>query len=221
MMGSQLVQIIVLAGVALFLVLRLKNVLGTRDGYEDPVNPAPVESNKSSRKFDVIDGGGTDHDIADHIDPDSESARALAAMKRVEPGFSVNEFMRGARQAYEMILMAFEKGDLDFLEQYLAPDVYESFATVIKDRADKGLAVDATFVGVRELKLREAHFDEENREAEITLKFVGELTSVVRDADGNIVEGDPQTIKRQSDVWTFARLMGGDNPNWLLVGTGG
>ncbi len=221
MMGSQLVQIIVLAGVALFLVLRLRSVLGTRDGYEDPINPAPVESNKSARKFDVIDGGGVDHDIADHIDPDSESAKALAAMKRVEPGFSVNDFMRGARQAYEMILMAFENGDLEFLEQYLAPDVYESFARVIEERVNKGLTVDATFVGVRELKLRDARFDEENREAEITLKFVGELTSVVRDADGRIVEGDPQTIKRQSDVWTFARLMGGENPNWLLVGTGG
>jgi len=219
-MGSQLVQIIVLAGVALFLVLRLRNVLGTRDGFEDTDSLKPVPSSRNTGKFDVIEGGGVDHDIADHFDPDSETGKALAAMKRTEPGFSVNEFMRGARQAYEMILMAFEKGDLDFLRQYLAPDVYESFAGVIRDRADKGLTVESQFVGVREVKLRDARFDAENSEAEITLKLVGELTSVVRDSDGQIVEGDTQTIKRQSDIWTFARLMGGKNPNWLLVGTG-
>ena len=219
-MNSQLINIIILAAVALFLVLRLRNVLGTRDGYEAPVKPAAKTSPKVKRKFDVIDGGGEDLDIADHVDVNSDSGKALAAMKRIEPAFSVGEFAHGARQAYEMILMAFEKGDLDFLQQYLAPDVYESFAGAVNARNEKGLTVDANFVGVRELKVHDAKFDEENREAEITMKFVGELTSVVKDSDGRIVEGDPDTIKRQSDVWTFARLMGGENPNWLLVGTG-
>lgn len=217
-MGSQMVQIIILAGVALFLVLRLRSVLGTRDGYEDTTKPAPTSAKK--RKFDVIDGGGEDRDISDHIEADSKSGKALAAMKKIEPSFSVSTFTGGARQAYEMILMAFENGDLKFLEQYLAPDVYETFATAINDRADKGLTVDATFIGVSGVKLRDAKYDVENREAEITMKFVGELTSVVRDSSGDIVEGDANTIKKQSDIWTFARLMGGDNPNWLLVGTG-
>lgn len=219
-MGSQLIQIIVLAGVALFLVLRLRNVLGTRDGFEDPSKPLPSSIKGNKPKFEVIDGGGTDYDIADYVDVESDAGLALAAMKRVEPGFSVTEFSRGARQAYEMILMAFEKGDLEFLEQYLAPDVYESFASVINDRADKGLTVDANFVGVSGVKLTDANFDEENSEADITMKFVGELTSTVRDATGEIVEGSETSVKKQSDVWTFARLMGGDNPNWLLVGTG-
>jgi len=214
-MGSQLIQIIVLAGVALFLVLRLRSVLGTREGFEDTA--APVKTQK--RKFDVIDGGGEDFDISNYIDLNGESGKALAAMKRVESGFSVEVFSGGARQAYEMILMAFENGDLPFLEQYLAPDVYESFSSAITARVDGGLTVDANFVGVSSVKLTEAKFDEENREAEITMKFTGELTSVVRNADGEIVEGDDKHIKKQSDVWTFARLMGGDNPNWLLVRT--
>lgn len=216
-MGSQMTTIIILAAVALFLVLRLRNVLGTRDGYEAPQKTA---SPKKQGKFEVIDGGGEDADIADHVEVDSEAGKALANMKKVESNFSTDEFVGGARQAYEMILMAFENGDTEFLQQYLAPDVYASFVGVIEDRADKGLEVEASFVGVREVKLRDAKFDVNNHEAEITMKFVGELTSVVRDTDGKIVEGDPDTIKRQSDVWTFARLMGGDNPNWLLVGTG-
>ncbi len=216
-MGSQMTTIIILAAVALFLVLRLRNVLGTRDGYEVP---SKATAPKKKAKFDVIDGGGEDADIADHIEADSSSGKALAEMKKVEGNFSVDEFVGGARQAYEMILMAFENGDTEFLQQYLAPDVYASFVGVIEDRADKGLEVEASFVGVREVKLRSAKFDANNHEAEITMKFVGELTSVVRDSEGKIVEGDPDTVKRQSDIWTFARLMGGDNPNWLLVGTG-
>ncbi len=94
-MGSQLVQIIVLAGVALFLVLRLRSVLGTREGFEDTA--APVHTSK--RKFEVIDGGGEDFDISNYIDQNSESGKALAAMKRIESGFSVEVFTGGARQA--------------------------------------------------------------------------------------------------------------------------
>ncbi|NNU79102.1 Tim44 domain-containing protein [Halovulum dunhuangense] len=221
-MGSQLIQILVLAGVALFLVLRLRDVLGTRDGFEGPVGPKkqpPVES--SSRSFEVIDGGTKDRDIADHVDPESPVAEALLKMKRAEPGFSVSEFAHGARQAYEMIVMAYENGELDTLQQFLAPEVYDGFSAAVFARADKGYTVDANFVGVREVKIVDASFDEETREGDITLRFVGELTSVVRNPDGEIVEGNPQEIKRQKDVWTFSRVMGSENPNWLLVATGG
>lgn len=221
-MGSQLIQILVLAGVALFLILRLRDVLGTRDGFEKPLNKGTgPDSERSGRTFEVIDGGGTDLDIADHVDPDSPAAQALAQMKQAEPSFSVSEFAHGARQAYELILMAYENGELDTLEQFLAPEVYESFSSAVFARADKGLTVDANFVGIRELKIIGATFDPESREGDITVRFVGELTSVVRNPDGEVVEGDPQAIKRQKDVWTFSRVMGSDSPNWLLVATGG
>lgn len=221
-MGGQLIQILVLAGVALFLILRLRDVLGTRDGFEKPLKKRPApDAERAGRTFEVIDGGGTDLDIADHVDPDSPAAQALAQMKQAEPSFSVSEFAHGARQAYELILMAYENGELDTLEQFLAPEVYESFSSAVFARADKGLTVDANFVGIRELKIAGATFDPETREGDITVRFVGELTSVVRNPDGEVVEGDPQEIKRQKDVWTFSRVMGSDNPNWLLVATGG
>ena len=220
-MGSQLIQILVLAGVALFLILRLRDVLGTRDGFEKPLGPKPVESKDDKRTFEVIDGGGTDNDIADHVDPESDAGKALAAMKKKEPGFSVSEFAHGARQAYEMILMAYENGELDTLQQFLSPDVFESFSSAVMARADQGLTVDANFVGIRELKISDAEFDEDTGEGDITVRFIGELTSVVRNPDGEVVEGDPSEIKRQKDIWTFSRVMGSDNPNWLLVATGG
>lgn len=221
-MGSSLIQILILAGVALFLVIRLRDVLGTRDGFEKPLGPAPKSAdNAANRNFEVIDGGGVDRDIADHVDPESDAGKALQQMKRAEPSFSVSEFAHGARQAYEMILMAYENGELDTLQQFLAPEVYESFSAAVFARADQGLTVDANFVGIRELKIADAEFDEETREGDVTVRFVGELTSVVRNPDGEVVEGDPAQIKRQKDVWTFSRVMGSDNPNWLLVGTGG
>jgi len=221
-MTSAAIQLIVLAGIALFLVLRLKNVLGTRDGFEGkPQAPASTGPTVKRRpELDVIQGG-VDHDIADHVDAASPAGQALAAMKRAEPSFSVTEFMGGARGAYEMILMAFENGDLETLKQFLSDDVYESFASVVESRKADGLHVEAHFIGVRELRLTDASFNEASKEGEITLRFSGELVSAVKNTAGEVVEGDPDVSKRQKDVWTFARTMGASDPNWQLVATGG
>jgi predicted lipid-binding transport protein (Tim44 family) len=141
-------------------------------------------------------------------------------MKMAEPGFSVGEFLEGARGAYEMILMAFESGDVDEVRGFLAPDVANTFDEVIAQRKAEGLRIDANFIGVREVTLTDASFDRDRAYGEISVRFVGELTSVVRDESGQIVEGNPNEIKRQRDVWTFAREMGADDPNWHLVATG-
>ena len=218
-MSSAVIQLLVLAGIAVFLILRLKNVLGTRDGFEKP----PISVSSPSRKrgdFEVIEGG-PDRDITDHVAEGSSAANALTAMKAAEPSFVVNDFLSGARGAYEMILMAFEKGDMEQIRPFLGEEVFDTFSEVVKAREEQGLSVDAQFVGVREITLADAEFDEKTREGEITVRFVGELTSVVRDKEGQIIEGNPNEIKRQKDVWTFARPMGTDDPNWQLVATGG
>lgn len=217
-MNGSLVQLLVLAAIAVFLILRLRNVLGTRDGFE-PRPDAPAQPQKREHNFEVIDGS-PDPDIADHTDPDGRAGKALAAMKRIEPDFSVGDFMGGGRQAYEMILMGFENGEMEEIKPFLSADVYDSFDSVVQARAEQGLTVEAQFVGLRKLELADAMFDEANNEAEITLRFMGELTSAVRDQDGELVEGDPNIIKKQKDVWTFARIMGSDDPNWQLVATG-
>lgn len=218
-MSSSLLQLLVLAGIAIFLILKLRSVLGTRDGYENPPE-IPSRKGGTRRDFEVIEGG-PDRDITDHVEDGSDAAKALAAMKMAEPGFSVSEFLQGARGAYEMILMAFENGDVEGLRPFLAPDVMETFEEVIRQREEQGLSIEASFVGMRELSLEDATFDRSESLAEITVRFVGELTSVVRNADGEVIEGDPNAIKRQRDVWTFARNMGSSDPNWVLVATGG
>ncbi|WP_417586737.1 Tim44/TimA family putative adaptor protein [Pararhodobacter oceanensis] len=219
-MDSAVIQLLVLAGIAVFLIMKLRSALGTRDGYERPPEPVIDPATAARQGFEVIEGG-EDHDITDHVPANSDSAKALAEIKRAEPSFNVTEFLGGARGAYEMILMGFENGELDDLVPLLSRDVFESFDEVVQLREREGLSVEAHFVGLRELALNEARFDPASKEAEITVRFVGELTSVVRNAEGEVVEGDANAIKQQRDVWTFARVTGSDNPNWRLVATGG
>ena len=219
-MSNAVIQLIVLAGIAIFLILRLKNVLGTRDGYEEPLQPVERPETVARRSFDVIEGG-PDRDITDHVAEGSAAALALAGMKSAEPSFSVNTFLQGARGAYEMILMAFETGDLEKVRPFLAQPVYEAFDAAVQDRKSRGLEVQAEFMGLRELVLSEASFDAQSREAEITVRFASEVISVARDASGTVVEGDARNPRKQRDVWTFSRVMGSDDPNWQLVATGG
>ena len=218
-MNSPLIQLLVLAGIAIFLILRLKNVLGTREGFEKPKAPKPVDR-RSRPDLEVIEGG-PDRDITDHVAEDSPAAQALTEMKRIEPAFSVSEFVQGARGAYEMILMGYELGNLDEIQPFLAEDVFDTFVSGVAAREDQGFKIEAEFIGVRETAITDVHFDKDTNFAEITMRFVGELTSVVRDRGGDIVEGSPTEIKRQKDSWTFGREMGAADPNWRLVATDG
>ena len=215
-MSPAIIEILVLAGIAIFLVLRLKNVLGTREGFEKPLQDAAPS--KNARDFRVIDGG-EDTDITDNVDKKSPSAEALARMKKVDADFMVNDFLTGARSAYEMILMAFENGDLKDVESFLDEDVKDAFQQVIDMRAKKKLKVEAEFYGIRELSLKNADFDDKTNVAELSVAFTGELSSVVKNKDGEVVEGDAKQVKRQRDTWTFSRDLSSSDPNWLLVAT--
>jgi predicted lipid-binding transport protein (Tim44 family) len=219
-MSSAVIQLLVLAGIAVFLILRLRNVLGTREGFEKSAAPLPApDPTRAKRSFEVIEGGA-DRDITDHAPEGSDTAKALAAMKLIEPAFSVSEFLQGARGAYEMILTAFDKGELDRIKPFLSDDVFASFSEVVAARKSRGVTVATEFLGLRELTLSGAEFDRSRNEAEISVRFVGELISSVRDIVGQVVEGDPKSARKQRDVWTFARTMGANDPNWQLVATG-
>ena len=219
-MNSPLIQLLVLAGIAVFLILRLKNVLGTREGFEKEPEQAPQTERRVAHDFEVIEGG-PDLDITDHVEENSEAAHALADMKRLEPGFNVTEFLAGARGAYEMIVMGYENGELDAIQPFMDEDIYDSFVAGVAAREDQGLTIEANFIGVREMKLVDATLDPDTNEAELTIRFTGELTSAVRNSEGEIIEGSLTDVKRQKDTWTFARDMGSNDPNWMLVSTDG
>ncbi|PHQ69094.1 MAG: preprotein translocase subunit Tim44 [Paracoccus sp.] len=219
-MSNPLIQLLVLAAIAIFLILRLRNVLGTRDGFE----PSQVDEDAqpARRRFEVIEGTADepDHDIFDHAEPGSPTAEALAAMKEVDPSFGVADFLNGAKSAYEMILMAFERGDLSEVRPFLADPVADAFQSVIDARKAQGQTVEAQFLGLRDTGLAGAEFDHSTVIAEVSVRFVGELIAATRDSEGNVVDGDPKAARKQRDVWTFARDMGQADPNWQLVATG-
>lgn len=216
-MSDPMIQLVILGVIALFVILRLRSVLGTRTGFE-PTNVSQQTFKKEKPKDEEIKEV-IDRDIADYILIDSPGGKALSQMKKAENTFSVTEFIEGARQAYEMILIAFEEGDRDGLRPFLADDIYESFEAVIIERENAKLNVEATFIGLREIKLSNAEYDWRSKEGEITLTLIAELTTVVKNNKGKVIEGDKNTIKRQKDIWTFSRVMGSDNPNWILVAT--
>ena len=216
-MNPALIELIILAGIAVFLFLRLRSVLGTREGFEkprmQPKNDAP------KRDFKVIDGG-EDKDITDNVDKNSKSAEALKLIKSEDENFTVNEFLSGARSAYEWILMSFEKNEINEIREFLSEEVAEAFDAVVEQRVSQGLTIEAEFIGIREMKLIEASYSSKTKTAEISVSFVGEMTSVVKNISGEIVEGDTKQIKRQKDIWTFSKDIKSSSPNWLLVATG-
>lgn len=219
-MNNSIIQLLVLAGVAIFLILKLRSVLGTRDGFEGQNRVPPLPGGGPARRGGEVIESGPDRDITDHVAEGSDEARALAAMKLVEPSFNVSGFLQGARGAYEMILGAFAKGELDRIRPFLSAEVAESFAAVIADRKARGLIVTSELLGIRELALQNAEFNRATNEAEVSVRFVGEVISATRDTSGDVVEGDPKHARKQRDVWTFARVMGANDPNWQLVATG-
>ena len=225
-MNDQVITLLILVAVAAVLLIRLRGVIGTRTGHEKPSDYYGSNGAEGGENVVRMPGAKSPEvdpadDVSRFVDPESDAGRALIAMKHIDRRFDVGEFLDGAKQAYEMILLAFEQGDKDTLGPLLADDVFDGFAEAIDARAAENLSVEARFIGIRGVDIVGATYDETDGRGEVTIKFTGEMTTVVRNADHEIVEGDPNEVRRQTDVWTFGRRMGVDDPNWLLVATGG
>jgi predicted lipid-binding transport protein (Tim44 family) len=222
-MSSDVIELLVLFALAAVVLYRLRAIIGTRTGHEAPPDfvRRQQEARRPGAKPTPVPDIAPAPDEAEPLPGVPESGRgALETIRRIEPDFSLDEFVGGARGAYEMILMAYEEGDRDTLRALLAPDVFQAFEQGIVAREEAGLRVEARFIGMREAKVDEIAFDPDSKIADITMRFVGELITAVRDPENRVVEGDPNEIRRQSDRWTFSREMGSSDPNWLLTGTG-
>ena len=219
--------------VAAFVFWKLRQVLGTRGGAEPPQPPArPVPSEASDTGDNVVPMPGTrpvragrpaeeeavDHAaIVRHADGNDAVRKGLEAIARRDTAFDPDEFMQGARMAYEMIVTAFADADRDTLRNLLSEDVYESFASVLDDRERRGERVEASFVGIENARIVEAGLDGD--EAQIGVSFVSQMISATRDSAGEVIEGDVQEVAEVTDVWTFARSVRSQDPNWKLIAT--
>jgi predicted lipid-binding transport protein (Tim44 family) len=217
-MNNTILQLLILAGVALFLIFRLKNVLGTRDGFEP--KGKDVDSTKIEERKNTEDSSenNLDEEATEYLFDDKNSANALTKIKEIEKNFSLTDFLGGAGSAYEMILMAFQSGKISPVETFLSADVKENFEEAIQARELKGLSIEADFIGLRDTAVKNISF--RDRVAEISVSFLADVKSVVKNNNGEIIEGEEADTKKQFDVWVFSREIGSDNPNWILVETG-
>ncbi len=224
---------------AVVIFIRLRNVLGRRTGNERrPYDPYTrpdakrAEGPETDESVVTLPRGRSAHTpvemsgpskediearLGRHASKDSPLGQSLTELMRADPAFDPNDFLDGAKSAYEMIVMAFAEGDDETLNQLLATDVYEGFRRAIHERESRGEKMESSLVGIDKADIIEAEI--KKRMAFITVKFVSQLVSVTLNAEGEVVEGDPKKVREVTDIWTFARDIASRNPNWKLVAT--
>lgn len=225
---------LIVIAVAVFVLFRLRSVLGTRTGNERP----PVERRKPANDAAAAEETvvplrprGTaapdldderrarklEAEIEQFAHGDEQLAAGFKAVIEADPTFTPKSFLDGAKQAYEMIITAYAQGDRQMLKNLLEKDVFEGFQRAIAEREAAGQTVDFTFVGLPKIEISEAEYDRKN--ILVTVRFHAEVVSATRDKDGNLVEGNADQVQTIADEWTFARNPKSRDPNWKVVTT--
>ena len=219
--GFQFIDIILFAMVAAFLVLRLRSVLGRRDGHKggdsDPLGIRGKGSENENNVVQLPDRSELADDLPPGIDEDDPLVVGIMELKAADPDFDLQKFLAGSRNAFEFILGAYANGDSKALKPLLSPEVFANFNKAIKDRELAGESMEDTLVGINKADIMEAYM--EGLIASITVKIISEQVNVVRDGDDNVVSGDPNTVVEVTDFWTFSRDTKSRDPNWSLVAT--
>jgi predicted lipid-binding transport protein (Tim44 family) len=216
-MGNQVIDVILFALVALFLVYRLWLVLGRRTGTERPPVVPPSVSRFGSIGNARPAPAPPPVQPAPITAPDPLSA-GLAEIGRADPAFRPETFLGGARHAFELIVKSFAENDTVTLRPLLSDDVYDTFAEAIRHRLGAKETLATTITRLADPRLVEARLD--GRTALITVKFQSTQISVTRDAEGRLLEGHPDHPVDRIDFWTFSRNTRSTDPNWTLVATG-
>lgn len=225
---------LIVIAVAVFVLFRLRSVLGTRTGNERP----PVERRKPAndaaaaddsvvplrpRPAATVDGDDeyrarkVEAEIEQFAKGNPELATGFRDVVAVDPTFTPKSFLEGAKQAYEMVVTAYASGDRTMLKTLLEKDVFDGFQRAIADREAAGQTVDFTFVGLPKVEISDAEYDKKN--VLITVRFHAEVVSATRDKDGALVDGNADQVQTVADEWTFARNPKSRDPNWKVVTT--
>ena len=209
-------DIILIAMIAGFILLRLRSELGTKTGGEPlpPTTPMP-----QNRQGDMYGGTAPDpvQDVVTEFEADPALRDGFSAIRKYDRNFSVVDFLDGAARAYEMILEAFWKGDVPTLETLLSDDVFGQFKGAIDGREQDGTRLDNRLLEIEKPEVKEASVT--GKVAEITVAFTSELIAVTRDRDGNAIEGNLSEPVTVNDIWTFSKDLRSGDPKWTLVAT--
>jgi predicted lipid-binding transport protein (Tim44 family) len=236
MQDSLDVTTIIFLALAAFVIWRLRSVLGQKTGREQPPvmrrePPPPARQEPGSPEPGNVvrlpgaaagRANGSGAELAPDrwkgvAEPGSAVATGLDEIAKVEPGFDARGFIEGAKMAYEMIVTAFAQGDRKTLKNLLSRDVYEGFDRAIGEREKRGEKAETTFVSIDKAEI--VGVEVRNQVAHMMVRFVSQLITATRNAEGAVVDGSPEAVVEVTDVWTFARPIGSRDPNWQLVAT--
>ena len=187
------IDIILLAMIAGFIFLRLRGILGKKTGHEENMGASFHQDFPSK------------NEESQKIDENNFDEKAKA------------DFLNGAKIAYESIVTNFSSGELKKIKTLLDKKVLNEFNEAIKDRKDKGLTSNTTFIGINSADIK--NYSQINNMFEVTVDFVSEIISSVQDKDKKLISGDPEKVKKVYDTWKFSRNIKSLSPNWLLVDT--
>ena len=189
-------DIILLAIIAGFIILRLRGILGRRTGHE-------------KKDFGDLFGKKVTQSGSEKKVVNLSSSKLDDATKE--------QFIKGAKAAYEMIITSFAKGDKKTLKPLLNKEIYKNFSDEIDNRKKENLKSELTFVGVKSAEIK--NFEKKDNIYTFTVNFVSEIITCKKDKNNKVVEGNPDIIKTVKDVWKFSKNMWSSNPNWYLVET--
>ncbi|GLR47881.1 calcium-binding protein [Sphingomonas astaxanthinifaciens DSM 22298] len=216
--SGSLVSIIILALVALFIGLRLYNVLGERTGHEQQLTlkPADAEAAPAPRTAVATPGQALPAEPLDtaYLPTAGPGVRALLA---ADPSFDVARFLEGAQAAYRMILESFWKGRIDEVRGFLDPEIAGAFDQAIAEREAAGQTLDNRLIAIEQALIAAANLS--GKVATVTVRFEADIAAVTRDGEGNVVAGSLSDAVQTRDRWTFRRDLGSRDPNWILIET--
>ncbi len=186
------IDIILLAMIAGFIFLRLRGILGKKTGFDEDINSNFQQETaevKQEKKF--------------NLETFDDNAK--------------KEFLKGAQVAYETIVTNFSKGKLKDIKSLLDLTVYEQFNSALNERNSKDYLSDTTFIGINSAEIKDHKLNKNM--LEVTVEFVSEIISCIKDKENKIISGDPEKVKKVHDVWKFSKDSRSNNPNWLLIDT--
>jgi predicted lipid-binding transport protein (Tim44 family) len=222
--GIPYADILIMALVAGFILLRLRSVLGDKIGNDNPsyFNKPVTPVAEKAEPIVQLDEKSLKAKMREEPDPylakaDHDVVLVVDAIKNKDPQFTATAFLQGAKAAYEMLFDAFNRGDKSVLKMLLSERLYEEFSAEMAARNTDGGKSETTLVAVDAKDITEAELI--GTIAHVTVHFVTEQVIVVRDAQGDIIEGDPSEIHAIEDKWTFERDVTSKNPNWKVIET--
>ena len=215
---------ILLLALAVAAVWKLRSVLGRRTGYERSAKPETSPTPSDIKKFPVAPKSILENQEKYPQDAkttqtmiDEKAKKGLAAISRADKNFSPQDFLRGARLAYAMIIEAFAEGDVAQFKNLVQPNVAMRFQAEIERRADKNHVVSTKLTEITAERIMAASFEKD--EAHITVEIESQQLSWTKDEEGRIIAGDPNTPRAMKDIWTFSRKTTAADPNWRLMAT--